>query len=229
MPELYPARAEAEMIPKLALYKFATTVLRVALPVMGGARAHNLAVFDPLAGQPVLVASEHNAGIDPVVVDQSIYRHAKRPVHELAKRELFEFPPLGWLISSLGAIPVDRNMGTGLTGPSKQRADEIIAGNGILLNFITGTRIKSFDRSKVKKTVGRLGLEHGAAIVPASIAGNDKRLKLPRAVVFGEVINPRLNHDVGSAQYEIELKDLMDTICDQIIAGHKDALAYLAE
>ena len=57
---------------------------------------------------PVILASNHRSFIDPFVIGTMV----RRPVYYVAKRELFEFHPvLTWLLSALGAFPVDRGAG----------------------------------------------------------------------------------------------------------------------
>ncbi|HWM09676.1 MAG TPA: lysophospholipid acyltransferase family protein, partial [Solirubrobacteraceae bacterium] len=57
---------------------------------------------------PVILASNHRSFLDPFVIGTC----ARRPIYYVAKRELFEYHPvLSWLLSALGAFPVDRGAG----------------------------------------------------------------------------------------------------------------------
>ena len=56
---------------------------------------------------PVIVVVNHQANVDPVIVGMVF----DRPMRFMAKKELFKFGPLGRLVSSLGAYPIDRGAG----------------------------------------------------------------------------------------------------------------------
>ncbi|MDE3133681.1 MAG: 1-acyl-sn-glycerol-3-phosphate acyltransferase, partial [Acidobacteriota bacterium] len=57
---------------------------------------------------PAIIASNHRSFFDPFVIGTM----ARRPLYYVAKRELFEIHPLiSWLMSALGAFPVDRGRG----------------------------------------------------------------------------------------------------------------------
>ncbi len=58
-----------------------------------------------------LVLSNHQSHLDPVLVGVA----CNRRLNFLARKTLFRFAPLGWLIDSLDAIPIDRE-GTVLGG-----------------------------------------------------------------------------------------------------------------
>src|SRR5207247_8998851 len=53
---------------------------------------------------PLLLASNHRSFLDPFVIGMLV----RRPVYYMAKRELFRRRWQAWLLSSLGAFPVDR-------------------------------------------------------------------------------------------------------------------------
>src|SRR5690349_1762328 len=116
---------------------------------------------------PVILASNHRSFIDPFVIGTMV----RRPVYYVAKRELFEFHPvLTWLLSALGAFPVDRGAG------DEQMIDTakgILARGGIVLMFPEGTRTRPGSLGKPKRGVGRLALETGAPVVPIAIIGTE--------------------------------------------------------
>src|ERR1700756_1690938 len=54
---------------------------------------------------PVIIAANHRSFIDPFVIGTM----ARRPMYYVAKKEIFAFNPvLSWILSALGAFPVDR-------------------------------------------------------------------------------------------------------------------------
>jgi glycerol-3-phosphate dehydrogenase (NAD(P)+) len=116
---------------------------------------------------PVILASNHRSFIDPFVIGTMV----RRPVYYVAKRELFEFHPvLTWLLSALGAFPVDRGAGD---TDMIETAKGILDRGGIVLMFPEGTRIRPGSLGKPKRGVGRLALETGAPVVPIAVIGTE--------------------------------------------------------
>jgi glycerol-3-phosphate dehydrogenase (NAD(P)+) len=127
---------------------------------------------------PVILASNHRSFLDPFVIGTC----ARRPIHYVAKRELFEFHPLlSWLLSSLGAFPVNRGVGD---GEMIATAKAILERGGCVLMFPEGTRTRPGALGRPKRGVGRLALETGAPVVPVAAFGTE-------AVRRGWLIRPR--------------------------------------
>jgi len=130
------------------------------------------------ASGPVIIAANHRSFFDPFLIGTM----ARRPMYYIAKRELFEYhPALAWLLSALGAFPVDR--GTGDT-ETIRTAKELLARGEIVLIFPEGHRIRPGGLSKPHRGVGRLALETGVPVVPIAVIGSD-------AVRRGWRIRPR--------------------------------------
>ena len=56
---------------------------------------------------PVIFASNHRSFLDPFIVGVL----NRRPVYYVAKKELFRGRFISWLLSSLGAFPIERGKG----------------------------------------------------------------------------------------------------------------------
>jgi glycerol-3-phosphate dehydrogenase (NAD(P)+) len=116
---------------------------------------------------PAIIASNHRSFLDPFVIAVM----ARRPIYFVAKKELFLFHPVvSWLLSALGAFPIDR-------GASDQQsmatARAILDRGDIVLMFPEGTRIRPGALGRPKRGVGRLALETGAPVVPVAIIGTE--------------------------------------------------------
>ena len=53
---------------------------------------------------PFIIASNHRSFLDPFVIGMM----ARRPLYFMTKKEAFINRPVAWLLSSLGAFPIDR-------------------------------------------------------------------------------------------------------------------------
>jgi glycerol-3-phosphate dehydrogenase (NAD(P)+) len=115
---------------------------------------------------PVIIAANHRSFLDPFMIGTM----ARRPMYYVAKKELFCHPVLTWLLSALGAFPVDRGAGDKDT---IETAEAILNRGGIVLMFPEGTRIRPGPLATPKRGVGRLALETGAPVVPVAIIGTE--------------------------------------------------------
>jgi glycerol-3-phosphate dehydrogenase (NAD(P)+) len=113
-----------------------------------------------------IVAANHRSFLDPFIIGAS----AKRPFYFVAKKELFRRRWLAWLLSSLGAFPVDRGNGDDETIVT---AKAILARGDIVLIFPEGTRIRPGTLGKPKRGVGRLALETGVPVIPVAVTGTE--------------------------------------------------------
>jgi 1-acyl-sn-glycerol-3-phosphate acyltransferase len=116
---------------------------------------------------PAIIASNHRSFFDPFIIACM----ARRPMYYVAKRELFEIHPLlSWLLTALGAFPVDRGRGDRDTIAT---AKELLARGELVLIFPEGTRTRPGPLGSPKRGVGRLALETGAPIVPVALIGTE--------------------------------------------------------
>ena len=115
---------------------------------------------------PVIVAANHRSFLDPFVIGTMV----RRPMYYVAKRELFAGRCLSWLLTALGAFPVDRGAGD---GDMIETANAILARGDILLMFPEGTRTRPGSLGSPKRGVGRLALESGAPVVPVAVIGTE--------------------------------------------------------
>jgi 1-acyl-sn-glycerol-3-phosphate acyltransferase len=129
----------------------------------------------------VLLCSNHISNLDPPVVGIT----APRPVHFMAKEELFRVPILKSIVSNLHSFPVKRGMGdrqalrTGL---------EILKDDKVLGIFPEGTRSKDGKLGKGLSGVGFFALRTNAVVVPCAIIGSYKPFKKLK-VVYGSPID----------------------------------------
>lgn len=112
---------------------------------------------------PVLLVANHQSYLDPVLVGIA----SPRQTGALARHNLFVWP-LGWLIRSLGAVPVDRAKG-GLAG-FKATISMLRQGKTVLV-FPEGTRTSDGKLQPFQPGFCLLARRSGATIVPVAING----------------------------------------------------------
>lgn len=91
----------------------------------------------------------------------------------LAKESLFQIPFLGWSMSVMGYIPLERGQ-HGSIKRSYQEALDWLGRDVSILIFPEGTRSRSGEMGRFKSGAFRLALESGRPIVPIVLAGTQK-------------------------------------------------------
>lgn len=133
----------------------------------------------------IIISANHRSYADPPIVGISLRRH----VHFIAKKELFDFKPFGWLISRLHAHPLNRGSGAEAirTGTSLLEAGEA------LIIFPEGGRSKTDEFRPAKAGVGLVAQKTGALVVPAYIDNSHAAalVRLKRvSITYGKPLNP---------------------------------------
>ncbi|MGI8413425.1 MAG: 1-acyl-sn-glycerol-3-phosphate acyltransferase [Solirubrobacteraceae bacterium] len=115
---------------------------------------------------PVIIAANHRSFLDPFVIATM----ARRPMHYVAKKELFGRRWQAWILNALGGFPVDRGAGD---AEMIETAKAILARGDIVLIFPEGTRMRAGSLGNPRRGVGRLALETGAPVVPVALTGTE--------------------------------------------------------
>ena len=120
---------------------------------------------------PVILASNHISNADGVIIGAWLTPRLGRRVHWLGKREMFDWPIVGWMARNGGIIPVDRGAAD---AEAFRLAQRILAAGEVLMVFPEGTRSPTGELQRPKDGLAMLALRSNAWIVPIGISNTDK-------------------------------------------------------
>jgi 1-acyl-sn-glycerol-3-phosphate acyltransferase len=159
---------------------------------------------------PAILASNHISLFDPPVVGAPI----RRPIHFMAKTELFRIPGFGALIRGLNAHPVDRS---GSDAAALRLALRILGDGGVLLLFPEGTRGDGRTLQRAQAGTGMLAALSGAPVVPVYVTGTGQ--VLPKGAVMPRVARISVAYGPPLAFGRAKGKGRYQTISDEIMAA----------
>lgn len=114
---------------------------------------------------PVIVCANHISWWDPPLVGIIL----DRPVHFMAKKELFKYPVFGYLLRKLNAFPVDRQ---GVDIAAIRKGLSILEKGDVIGIFPEGTRQKTGESLGVAHPgAALLALRTKAPVFPIAIRG----------------------------------------------------------
>lgn len=160
---------------------------------------------------PVIVAANHVSNWDPIMVGIAL----TRPVHFMAKVELFNNKILGKLLTALHAFPVKRGKAD---RKAIRQALELLEEGKVLGIFPEGARKKVLRDAQVQSGVALLALKSGVSIIPVACIGTDKNFPLgwfrPLLVRVGDPVDldKYKGQKITSALLEEVSKEIMQEI-----------------
>ncbi|WP_413380453.1 lysophospholipid acyltransferase family protein [Alkalihalobacillus sp. 1P02AB] len=128
----------------------------------------------------VLLCCNHISNFDPPLLGSYI----KRPIHYMAKQELFEKPILKSLLPRLKAFPVKRGMSD---KQALRTAIQYLRDGEMLGLFPEGTRSKDGKLGKGLAGAGFFALRSNATVIPCAVIGPYQKFK-PLQLVYGDPI-----------------------------------------
>jgi len=149
-------------LPSRLWYEFLKRVLQLAAIL--GYRVRYSGRHNIPAEGGVLVVSNHQSHFDPPLVGIG----CPRRMNYVSRDTLFRFAPLGWLLSSVDSIPIDRE-GIGLGG-IKESLKRLKRGEMVLI-FPEGTRSADGEIHPFRPGFTALAVRSKAAILPVAIEG----------------------------------------------------------
>ena len=153
----------------------------------------------------VMVCANHSSLQDPVLAALAV--GAGNKLRFMAKEELFKNRFFRWLITSLGAFPINRSAND--IAAMRKSVEILKAGNKLLI-FPEGHRVREGEQDSANAKAGyhMLAVMADISVVPLYITRR-KRVFRRISLVFGQPFKPvKMN---GAAMSE-QARSLMDTI-----------------
>lgn len=172
------------------------------------------------ANGPVVVAANHISWWDPIVVGCAL----ERQVHFMAKKELFQIPIVGGLISRLGTFPVRRGRAD---RTAIKQALKLLEEGKVLGIFPEGTRSKSGELQKPHPGAAMISLKASAPIVPVACIGTRNMFSRdwfrPITVNIGSplIYEQHFGKKLTMTTLETVSQEIMDEI-GKLMAGFND-------
>ena len=121
---------------------------------------------------PVIVAANHSSNLDVPVLGSSLMPRLGRRLQWLGKKEIFDWPIVGWIARNGGIHPVDRSTAD---IDAFRLATRILEEGHALFVFPEGTRSRDGALGQGRDGVAVLALRTGAPIVPVGVTGAYER------------------------------------------------------
>jgi 1-acyl-sn-glycerol-3-phosphate acyltransferase len=146
----------------------------------------------------VLLCSNHINNLDPIVVGIMI----PRPVHYMAKEEIFKVPVLGNIVRKCNAFPVKRGFAD---RDSLRKGLKILKDGQVFGLFPEGTRSKTGELGKGLAGAGFFALRSDAWVVPCAVIGPYKSLRKLKVVYGKPIAMEEMKKSKASAEQVTEL------------------------
>jgi 1-acyl-sn-glycerol-3-phosphate acyltransferase len=121
---------------------------------------------------PVIIAANHSSNLDVPVLGSSLMPKLGRRLQWLGKKELFDWPVVGWIARNGGVHAIDR---TSTDVEAFRLASRILDEGHALFVFPEGTRSRDGTLGEGRDGVAVLALRTGAPIVPVAVTGTYER------------------------------------------------------
>lgn len=185
------------------IYWLVVAIFRLFVPLLFRVRIEG-GLQIPETGAVVLAAN-HRSLWDPVFVVMASHR----PVHFMAKEELFRTPGLGLLLPHLKAFPVRRGEND---REAIRNALAVLHQGNVLGIFVEGTRNKGNEVMPLKRGAAMLASRSEATIIPVAI----QRVKRRITVKFGAPLSTAGHVTSRRTGYELVSQGLQEALIQML-------------
>lgn len=173
---------------------------------------------------PAVIAGNHVSYLDPVL----LWCAWPRPVHFMARIDLWDHKVLGWGLDHLWAFPVTR---ASADRQALATANDLLKRGELVGIFPEGTRQRDggAELGEAQGGVSFIAMRAGVPVVPTGIAGTERAMprgaKFPRLVMVtirvGEPVRPE---DFSGSRKEV-VEAMTSTVMDRIAEAREKARA----
>jgi 1-acyl-sn-glycerol-3-phosphate acyltransferase len=179
---------------------------------------------------PVILAANHISNADAVLIGAFITPRLGRRIHWLGKKEMFDWPIVGFIARNGGVVPVDR----GAADVEAFRvARRILDAGNVLMVFPEGTRSPTGELQQPKDGLAMLALRTNATIVPIGISNTDRiwpkgrpiplpgkhaTMRIGEPFRVGELLPPEIDRKAAKS---LATTLIMRRIADQLDPRHR--------
>lgn len=188
----------------MLFYSFLRVIIRAILLVWR--RWTVVGVNNLPASGGLVVVCNHISNLDPVVLGCAL----TRPVHFMAKAELFKVPVLSSIIKLLGAFPVNRGKSD---RNAIRKALEYLQSGEIIGIFPEGTRSKTGELQKAQIGAAMLAVKADVPMLPVAVKGTRGMFSKITVIIGEPVYMPELWHNRPGKE---ELENISDQVMKSI-------------
>ncbi|MBQ0038697.1 MAG: 1-acyl-sn-glycerol-3-phosphate acyltransferase [Clostridiales bacterium] len=157
--------------------------------------------------RPVLICVNHSHALDPILLAAAMPKTTMTQI--MAKKQLFKIPVIGWLITKLGAFPVDRGHSD---INAVKKSIQCLKDGCHLVIFPEGTRVSKPGQVSVKGGVAMIAIRSGVELLPVFI-GMDKKAFHKVPIIFGKPYSPQYTGRRGTAEeYQANADEIMQQV-----------------
>lgn len=168
----------------------------------------------PARGGAVITFS-HTSHVDFAVTGLDIYRRLGRPVHILARADLWQRRRFRWIVRLASAVPVQRENPAGRAA-SLQAAVEVLRGGGLVFVAPESRISTTFEVQSMRTGAARMAQQAGVPLVPSASWGSHRLVTtghptdvrrawaIPIEVAFAPPVEVADDDDVVAVTAELE-------------------------
>ena len=199
------------------LYRFSSALLRIFFRLFNRWEVTGREHVPSTGG--VLLIANHTSYSDPPIVGTA----CPRPVHFMAKAELFKMPLLGAFIRRTHAFPVRRGAAD---RTALRRAVRLLREGRVLLVFPEGTRSPDGRLQELEQGAAFIALSGKAAVVPVGLVGADRLLPKGSPILRPAKLHVRFGPpvDLSDLRGQRFTREILAQACRQMAAGMRALL-----
>ncbi len=189
---------------KMVLYRVLRFIVMVAVSLV---KPFKIIGREKIPDGPAIICANHSSFTDPFYMAFAV--PPKYHLCLMAKRELFDFKPLGWILRGIGTFPVNRESAGDME--AMKNALKVLKSGKKLGIFPEGTRTSEDGAVSPKAGAIRIAQKTGAPIIPMYIPRKKKFFRR-NPIVVGDAMDVSSMGRLSREDVEKLADELMDKI-----------------